>query len=105
MSLLPITQTLSQAHIVRSHHLFVVGCRAALEGERVSQQLHAWLDLIFGHALRGPAAEAALNVELSRPQAAELRSRRRPQLFRSPHPRRLPRSCLADPQHAPVSWS
>ncbi len=77
--------------------------RAALEGERVSQSLHAWIDLTFGHALRGPAALQALNVELPQPEAADLRRRRRPQLFDAPHPRRPPRSCWGEPQRLPVS--
>jgi WD repeat-containing protein 81 len=66
--------------------------RAALESERVSQSLHHWIDLTFGHALRGNAAVASLNVELPRLGPGPLRRRRRPQLFDRPHPRRLPRS-------------
>eukprot|EP00281_Chroomonas_sp_CCMP1168_P015187 CAMPEP_0206212506 /NCGR_PEP_ID=MMETSP0047_2-20121206/605_1 /ASSEMBLY_ACC=CAM_ASM_000192 /TAXON_ID=195065 /ORGANISM="Chroomonas mesostigmatica_cf, Strain CCMP1168" /LENGTH=352 /DNA_ID=CAMNT_0053634553 /DNA_START=1 /DNA_END=1056 /DNA_ORIENTATION=- len=36
--------------------------RKALECEHVSQNLHHWIDLIFGYKQRGPAAEQALNV-------------------------------------------
>ncbi|PRW57088.1 beach domain-containing [Chlorella sorokiniana] len=36
--------------------------RAALEAPFVSANLHHWIDLVFGHKQRGPAAEAADNV-------------------------------------------
>lgn len=36
--------------------------RLALESEYVSQNLHHWVDLIFGFKQRGPEAEAAHNV-------------------------------------------
>ncbi|GLI70367.1 hypothetical protein VaNZ11_015146 [Volvox africanus] len=41
---------------------FLAKNRAALESPVVSQQLHNWIDLIFGYKQRGPAAEAADNV-------------------------------------------
>ena len=41
---------------------FVAQHRAALESEHVSAHLHEWIDLVFGHSQRGPAAAAADNV-------------------------------------------
>jgi len=39
-------------------------CRAALESDYVSANLHKWLDLNFGVALSGPAGLAAKNIHL-----------------------------------------
>ncbi|XP_037812431.1 WD repeat and FYVE domain-containing protein 3 isoform X2 [Lucilia sericata] len=36
--------------------------RSALECDYVSQNLHLWIDLIFGHKQQGPAAVEAINV-------------------------------------------
>ncbi|KAJ3584809.1 hypothetical protein NHX12_015304, partial [Muraenolepis orangiensis] len=41
---------------------FIYKHRKALESEYVSAHLHEWIDLIFGHKQRGPAAIEALNV-------------------------------------------
>ena len=41
---------------------FVTQCRAALESEHCSSQLHLWIDLIFGHLQRGDKAERADNL-------------------------------------------
>ena len=41
---------------------FVRANAAVLESEPVSQSIHGWIDLIFGHAQKGPPAEEALNV-------------------------------------------
>lgn len=45
-----------------SPHAFVAANRAALESDIVSAKLHLWIDLIFGHKQRGPAAVEAHNV-------------------------------------------
>jgi len=45
-----------------SVHEFVRLHRLALESEYVSQNLHHWIDLIFGHKQRGPEAVEAHNV-------------------------------------------
>ena len=42
--------------------LFVAAMRAALDGDIVSQQLHNWIDLIFGAKQTGPAAVEYYNV-------------------------------------------
>jgi hypothetical protein len=36
--------------------------REALESDIVSQNLHKWIDLIFGYKQRGPEAEKAFNI-------------------------------------------
>ena len=41
---------------------FVTKCRAALECELCSSQLHRWIDLIFGCSQRGIAADEAHNL-------------------------------------------
>jgi hypothetical protein len=41
---------------------FVRMQRQALESEYVSQNLHHWIDLVFGYKQRGKEAEAAHNV-------------------------------------------
>ncbi|KAG2501969.1 hypothetical protein HYH03_000465 [Edaphochlamys debaryana] len=88
---------------------FLAKHRAALEAPPVSRQLHAWIDLIFGHKQRGPAAEEADNVffHLTYEGAVDPASITSPvelkaletqinefgqtpkQLFTSPHPPRL----------------
>lgn len=45
-----------------SPHAFIAANRAALESDFVSSRLHLWIDLIFGHKQRGPAAVEAHNV-------------------------------------------
>jgi hypothetical protein len=43
-------------------HTFVRLNRQALESPYVSENLHHWIDLIFGHKQQGPAAEQAMNL-------------------------------------------
>jgi hypothetical protein len=45
-----------------SPHEFIRIHRLALESDYVSNNLHHWVDLIFGYKQRGPAATAAQNV-------------------------------------------
>ena len=40
---------------------FINKLRAALESEYVSQNLHNWIDLIFGYKQRGEESEKANN--------------------------------------------
>ncbi|XP_053679026.1 neurobeachin-like protein 1 [Anopheles nili] len=88
---------------------FIAIHRRALESEYVSQHLHHWIDLIFGHKQKGPKAVEALNVfyYCSYEGAVDLDKIANPiereavegminnfgqtpsQLLRDPHPRRL----------------
>ncbi|CAM6117206.1 unnamed protein product [Calypogeia fissa] len=67
---------------------FIALHRDALESDRVSSQIHHWIDLTFGYKLSGEAAVTAKNVTLSTVAPSVPRSSGRRQLFSKPHPRR-----------------
>jgi hypothetical protein len=94
-----VMQPGSAALATEPHAPFACCCRAALESEYVSSQLHLWIDLFFGHLLSGPAAVQAKNVYL--PPAAGSLPRRHGvcQLFQQPHPQRC---CSCAPAAAPA---
>ncbi|KAI4335056.1 hypothetical protein L6164_013738 [Bauhinia variegata] len=69
--------------------------RDALESDRVSRQLHHWIDITFGHKMSGPAAIAAKNVMLPLSEPMMPRSTGRRQLFTRPHPIRHGTSRIA----------
>ncbi|CAK7326256.1 unnamed protein product [Dovyalis caffra] len=60
--------------------------RDALESERVSCQIHHWIDITFGYKMSGQAAVSAKNVMLPSSDTAMPRSVGRRQLFTRPHP-------------------
>ena len=84
--------------------------RMALESEYVSQNIHAWIDLIWGYKQKGPAAKDAHNLffHLTYEGAVDVATIKDPvlleaireqiaqfgqtpmQLFRKPHPQRKP---------------
>jgi WD40 repeat protein len=84
--------------------------RLALESEYVSQNLHAWIDLIFGYKQKGAAAKAANNLffHLTYEGAVDIATIKDPvlleaisqqisqfgqtpvQLFKKAHPQRMP---------------
>lgn len=62
--------------------------RDALESNRVSFQLHNWIDITFGYKMSGEAAVSAKNVMLPASTSTIPRSTGRRQLFNQPHPPR-----------------
>ncbi|KAL0381176.1 UNVERIFIED_CONTAM: protein GFS12 [Sesamum angustifolium] len=62
--------------------------RDALESNRVSCQIHHWIDVTFGYKMSGEAAIAAKNVMLPASMSTMPRSMGRRQLFAQPHPPR-----------------
>ncbi|KAJ1283647.1 hypothetical protein BS78_03G144300 [Paspalum vaginatum] len=68
---------------------FICLHRDALESDRVSQQLHHWIDITFGYKLSGEASVEAKNVMLPSSDPSKPKSIGRHQLFTRPHPKRL----------------
>ncbi|KAL6626248.1 hypothetical protein ACP70R_029974 [Stipagrostis hirtigluma subsp. patula] len=68
---------------------FICLHRDALESDRVSQQLHHWIDITFGYKLSGEASVEAKNVMLPPSDPSRPKSIGRRQLFTGPHPKRL----------------
>ncbi|WOL15766.1 protein GFS12 isoform X2 [Canna indica] len=62
--------------------------RDALESDRVSRQLHHWIDITFGYKLSGQPSVEAKNVMLPASDPSLPKSTGRLQLFTKPHPRR-----------------
>ena len=60
----------------------------ALESERVSDQLHEWIDLNFGYKLSGQAAVDAKNFALPAADPTAMTTTGKVQLFHQPHPPR-----------------
>ncbi|KAJ6790923.1 protein GFS12 isoform X2 [Iris pallida] len=67
---------------------FVSLHRDALESERVSRQIHHWIDITFGYKLSGEASISAKNVTLPISDPSTPKSMGRRQLFTRPHPTR-----------------
>ncbi|KAK1315616.1 hypothetical protein QJS10_CPA05g00123 [Acorus calamus] len=79
---------------------FVKLHREALESDRVSRQIHHWIDITFGYKLSGLASVEAKNVFLPSSDHTVPKSSGRRQLFMRPHPVRrgfaLDASCLEE---------
>ncbi|XAR49747.1 hypothetical protein NMG60_11033036 [Bertholletia excelsa] len=60
--------------------------RDALESDRVSSEIHHWIDITFGYKMSGEAAIAAKNVMLPASEPTVPKSIGRRQLFTQPHP-------------------
>ena len=103
---------------------FTKKCREALESPYVSENIHHWIDLIFGYKQRGPAAAKAHNLfyYLTYEGAIDLEKIADPserdaieaqitefgqtpkQLFTIPHPQRRSTSVPPPhPKHSPVA--
>lgn len=74
---------------VTSSEEFICLHRDALESDRVSQQLHHWIDITFGYKLAGEASIEAKNVMLPPNDPSRPKSIGRRQLFKKPHPKRF----------------
>ncbi|PKA52692.1 hypothetical protein AXF42_Ash001673 [Apostasia shenzhenica] len=62
--------------------------RNALESDRVSRDIHHWIDITFGYKLSGEASILAKNVMLLASDPSIPKSTGRRQLFTNPHPMR-----------------
>ncbi|PSR97851.1 hypothetical protein CEY00_Acc24500 [Actinidia chinensis var. chinensis] len=62
--------------------------RDALESNKVSRQIHHWIDITFGYKMSGEPAVVAKNVMLPASEPTKPRSVGRHQLFTQPHPAR-----------------
>ncbi|KAL2922287.1 Protein GFS12 [Bienertia sinuspersici] len=65
---------------------FIKFHRDALESERVSREIHNWIDITFGYKMSGQPAVEAKNVMLPSSQPTMPRPIGRRQLFTQPHP-------------------
>ncbi|XP_039146679.1 protein GFS12 isoform X4 [Dioscorea cayenensis subsp. rotundata] len=72
----------------KSPEEFILLHRDALESERVSKNLHHWIDITFGYKLSGQASIEAKNVMLPASDPLIPKSMGRRQLFTKPHPMR-----------------
>ncbi|KAK1291765.1 hypothetical protein QJS10_CPB17g00930 [Acorus calamus] len=83
---------------------FVKLHREALESDRVSREIHHWIDITFGYKLSGLASVEAKNVFLPSSDHTVLKSSGWRQLFTRPHPVRrgfaLDASCLEEFEEA-----
>ncbi|KAL3641861.1 hypothetical protein CASFOL_012676 [Castilleja foliolosa] len=80
---------------------FVKLHRETLESERVSCQIHHWIDITFGYKMSGEAAVNAKNVMLPSSISTLPRSMGRRQLFTQPHPPRQTKvNCLNELEEA-----
>ncbi|KAK1291480.1 hypothetical protein QJS10_CPB17g00909 [Acorus calamus] len=83
---------------------FVKLHQEALESDRVSREIHHWIDITFGYKLSGLASVEAKNVFLPSSDHTVPKSSGRRQLFTRPHPVRrgfaLDASCLEEFEEA-----
>lgn len=71
----------------RSVEEFLAYHRDSLESDRVSDDLHHWIDLNFGFKLSGPESVSAKNVVLSlHSKPKHMKNHGIQQLFTKPHP-------------------
>lgn len=56
---------MSTGYLFQDHHDFIDKMRAALESDFASENIHHWIDLIFGYKQLGEEAEKADNGKVS----------------------------------------